>query len=148
MNSANSPGAIGDGTAPTPNRPFCTPGDEKMRLTSAASSSTIGRGTPAGAKTPCQDVASKPGSVAATGGTPGAVALGSVLVTASARIVPAFTCGQASVMLSKARSIRPPPSAFMTSATLRYGTCTILVPVLSWNNSAARCVEVPAPDEP
>ena len=36
----------------------------------------------------------------------------------------------------------------MTSAELRYGTCTILVPVLSWNSSAARCVEVPAPDEP
>src|SRR5262245_25602033 len=97
MNSANSAGVIGDGTAPISNRLFCTSGDEKMRLTSAASVSTTGRGAPAGAKAPCQDVASKPGSVAATGGTPGAVALGCVLVTASARIVPAFTWGHAKI---------------------------------------------------
>ena len=86
--------------------------------------------------------------MAATGGISGAVGLASVLVTASARIVPAFACGQASVMLSKARSMWPPISAFITSPELRYGTCTILVPVRSWNSSDAICVEVPAPEEP
>src|SRR3977135_4275344 len=148
MNSVNSAGVIGDGTAPTSFRLFCTSGCSKIRFTSPASASTTGRGVPAGANRPCHEVASKPESVAATGGTSGAVALGCALVTARAPIVPAFTCGPASVLFCDERATGRPTNAFMTSPELRNGTCTILVPVLSWNNSAARCVDVPAPDEP
>jgi hypothetical protein len=46
------------------------------------------------------------------------VALRAVLLTAMARTAPLFACGQASVMLSKARSTCPPTSAFITSPEL------------------------------
>ena len=68
--------------------------------------------------------------------------------TASARSRPAFTCGQASVMLSKARLMWPPVRLFMMSPEERNGTWVIVVPVLILNSSAARWIEVPAPDEP
>ena len=45
----------------------------RMRFTSADILSTIGRGVPAGANSPCHEVASKPFSVSAIGGTSGAV---------------------------------------------------------------------------
>ena len=52
-------------------------------------------------------------------GSSGAVGLRSRLVTAMARTVPACACGQASVMLSKVRSMWPPAIEFMTSPELR-----------------------------
>jgi tripartite-type tricarboxylate transporter receptor subunit TctC len=60
----------------------------------------------------------------------GADGLRAVLVTAIATALPPFACGQAEVMLSKARSTWPPIRLFITSPELRYGTCVILVPVL------------------
>ena len=86
--------------------------------------------------------------VSATVGTSGAISLRAVDDTASARRRPAFTCGQASVMLSKARLMCPPVRLFMMSPEERNGTCVIVVPVLILNSSAARWIEVPAPDEP
>ena len=71
-------------------------------------------------------------------GTSGAVGDRCGLVTPSARTVPAFACGHASVILSNARSICPPVRFCMISLDERYGTWVILVPVAILNSSAAR----------
>ena len=73
MNFANSSGVIGDATAPISTASPSRRAARGCASISAAILSTIGFGVPAGANTPCQEVASKPGMVSATVGTSGAI---------------------------------------------------------------------------
>ena len=103
MNAMNCSGVIGEATAPISVRFFCVRRfenalhlgrelvDDRVRRASRREDPVPGGGV-------------EPASVSPTVGTSGAVAA-LRLVTAMARTVPAFACGQASVMLSKARSM-------------------------------------------
>src|SRR5215510_704596 len=81
-------------------------------------------------------------------GMSGAAGLRFGVVTAIARTAPDWACGQAVVMLSKARSMCPPIMLFSSSDVLRNGTWIIVVAVASWNITPDRCDEVPIPDDP
>ena len=81
-------------------------------------------------------------------GTSGAVGLRSFEVTAMARTVPPCDCGQAKVMLSKARWMCPPTSAFMISLDERNGMWVIGAPMRLEMISAGMWFEAPIPEEP
>jgi hypothetical protein len=147
-NAANASGVIGAGSPPTLASAVTTCGSLKMRCTSAAILSTTGRGVPPGAKRPCQPVASKPFTVSPMVGTSGAAATRCGVDTAMARTWLPLASGHSVVMLSIASWMLPPIMLFISSAVERNGTWVICVPVASWNITAARCDEVPLPDEP
>ena len=69
------------------------------------------------------------------------------LVTASTRSFPARTCGMPDGTRLKCTLMWPPSSALNTSALPLYGTCTRRTPAMVLNISAARCVDVPGPDD-
>ncbi len=69
--------------------------------TSRETRAEISAGTATGAKRPCQEVAAKPGMNSESAGRSGAKGSRSGVAVASARILPAWMCGQATVMLSK-----------------------------------------------
>src|SRR5579859_2229462 len=148
MNAANASGVIGAGSPPTLRSDAATSGDSKMRFTSAAILSTIGRGVPAGANRPCHPVTENRFSVSPTVGRSGALGSRSALVTASARMRPDCACGYSVVMLSMAKSTLPLAMAVSSSAVLRNGTCVMWVPVACSNITTESCDEVPMPDEP
>ncbi|MNS92995.1 hypothetical protein D3C72_1271460 [compost metagenome] len=74
-------------------------------------------GTPAGASTPFQGSAVKPGMSAAcaTVGTPGATEEGCAAAMPRARILPACTCGMAAIALRNAMSTRPATRSAMAA---------------------------------
>src|SRR5262249_25003657 len=81
---------------------------------------------------------SKPGNDAATGGNPGNNADGSKLSTASARSLPAFTCG---IVSTTSRNMVCASLASMPTKAVAlplYGTRTMLTPAIALNNSAAK----------
>src|SRR5712692_8368627 len=68
----------------------------------------ISRGVPVGATMPNHPVFSKPGSVPATGGTPGSCGASALLVTPSARTRPELMCGSVAARLVTVNEISPP----------------------------------------
>src|ERR1700716_1255087 len=145
---ANSSGDMGKGSPPTFCRAVTSSGCRKIRFTSAASSSTIGRGVPAGANRPCQPMASKPGTVSPIVGRAGAVATRRGVVTASGRTSPAFAIGQIVVMLSIARSMWPATLPAISSAVPRNGMWIMVTPIAFMNMMVERCPDVPLPADP
>ena len=70
------------------------------------------------------------------------------VVTASARTVPALACRYVVVMLSMARSMKPPIMLFISSEVLRNGMWVICAPVAASNMTTDKCDVVPIPAEP
>ena len=70
------------------------------------------------------------------------------VLTASARSLPAFTCGMYGGMLSMVTAIWPPITSASTPALPLYGMCTMLAPVMLLNSSIDRCAVLPLPGEP
>src|ERR1019366_5784287 len=79
-------------------------------------------------------------------GTSGAIGERAVLVMASARNFPAFTCCIAFTRSFERRSTSPASSAFSAGAAPLYGTCVIAAPVFTLKTSTARCGKVPLLD--
>src|SRR4051812_6478299 len=98
----------------------------------------------AGAKMPKMDTASYPGSpVEATVGMSGYRAEGCALVTASARNLPDFTCGEAALGLVKDSCVCPAMRELMAGPTPLKGTRTMSTPAMALNKAPARCEAVP-----
>ena len=80
-------------------------------------------------------------------GTSGSEGMRFSVVTAITRSAPVRTCCKVDAVSPKCTFTWPPSSALSTSALPLNGTCTRLAPLMLLNISAARCGEVPAPDE-
>ena len=79
----------------------------------------IGAGVPAGASSPYQMVAAKPGIASASAGRPSVSALRSGEVTPMPRSMPACICGIASEKSANARSITPASTSVTACGTPR-----------------------------
>src|SRR5262249_49968490 len=99
---------------------------------------TTTAGVLAGANTPVSPIASYPGTVAATVGSPGSSAKGSALVTANAFNLPALACDRTVAVLPTANCTSPAISALIEGGPPLYGNPTTLRPAMDLNNSAAR----------
>src|SRR5260221_11755907 len=85
---------MGAGTAPRSRKPFLISAEANALLASRFMRATISFGVPLGAIRPNQELTSKPGRPASsTVGTSGMEGERSLVVTASARSLPDFTCG-------------------------------------------------------
>src|SRR6202035_382918 len=126
------------GIAPWRSHAAMISGRLMVLLIAALSFSTIGFGVPAGAMMPSQMVASKPGTPAsAMVGTSGSTLERVVAEVPSARTWPAWAFGAMVVMASNIISMWPPITALRLSPEALWGTCTMLVPVIALNSSAA-----------
>ena len=114
-------------------------------MISRLSRSTMSGGVPLGAQTAFQELASKPGTNSASAGTSGRTSTRLAVVTASARKRPDLTWPSPCVITSNMTCTWPAIRSVMACGGLRYGTCTILVPVSDMNSSPARWIDVPLP---
>ena len=106
---------------------------------SALSLAMISFGVPFGATNPNHDCTSKPATPASPiVGTSGAEGERCALVTANARSLPAFTCGNAEGMLSNITCTCPPIISVIAGALPLYGMCTISTFASILNNSPER----------
>ena len=78
-------------------------------------------------------------------GISGTTVTRSLVVTASPRRLPAFTCERIEGMLSKMTSTRPGIRSLIAGAPPRYGICVISTLASRLNNSPLRCSVVPFP---
>src|ERR1700676_4427401 len=102
----------------------------------------------AGTKKPNHENTSKPGTPdSAMVGISGTTATRSLVVTASPRRLPPFTCGRIEGMLSKMTSTRQGIGSWSAGAPPRYGICVISPFASRLNSSPLRCSVVPLPDE-
>jgi len=69
------------------------------------------------------------------------------LVVASALSLPALTCAAEEATLSTRTGTWPAMTSATAGALPLYGTCTMSIPAVALNISAARWVEVPLPDD-
>lgn len=61
-----------------------------------------------------------------------------MLVTARALNLPDLTCGATAITLANISCVSPAIKALIAGPTPLYGTCTILTPAMSLNNSPER----------
>ncbi|MNT59973.1 hypothetical protein D3C72_1975250 [compost metagenome] len=80
-------------------------------------------------------------------GTSGASAMRSLEVTASSFSLPVCSSGSAAVIWSNMKVTAPDDTSTMAGGVPLYGTCVSGTPIMLENNSPARCVDVPAPDD-
>ncbi|CFW13724.1 Uncharacterised protein [Bordetella pertussis] len=135
-------------TAPSFSYDCRTSGLSSALTMAAFSVFTTSGGVPAGAIRPNHDDTSKfskPDSFMV--GRSGALAERSVVVTASARSLPACTCGHDDGMLSNMNCTWPPIRSVTAGALPLYGTCSTSIPARCLNSSPAMWIEVPLPDE-
>src|SRR5690606_9440778 len=104
-------------------------------------------GRPLGAAIPSQERTSKPGSVSATGTTPGKAGQGAALVTARARSLPDLIWEVATVTESTSKSTSPASTAWTGAAPPRYGTWVSFALAVEPSNSPTRCWVEPMPTE-
>src|SRR5438132_12099160 len=133
-------------------------GDAQALSTSGADSATLApcwmaltmwRGVLAGTNQPCQLDDSKPASpLSATVGTSGSAAERFAPATASARKVPAVTCGSVVAIGATATWISPVMRAGKMPASPLYGTGWMSIPAAVLNISMVRCSGLPAPVMP
>src|SRR5258705_39601 len=108
------------GVVPTSSNRDLTGGWASAALVSALIFAMTLGGVLAGTKKPNHDDTSKPGTPAsAIVGRSGTTEMRSLVVTASARTLPAFTCGRIEGMLSKITSTRPGMRSLIASAPPR-----------------------------
>ncbi len=125
-----------------------TSGSARIFTISVFSRFTIAGGVPAGAKTPCHEPTSKPGSPDSVSvGTSGAISDRFAVVTASALSLPALASGHAVVMLSKVIVTWPPTTSCSAGGLPLYGMCCMSTPAIVLKSSPDRCCDVPLPDE-
>src|SRR5450755_3314564 len=109
----------------------------------------IGRGVLAGASSPYQLLASKPGRPdSAMVGMLGINAERLMVVTAMPLILPPLVCGTALAAVANTSCTCPPTRSIIAGPPPLYGICVILIPAMLLNNSPARCPVPPTPDEP
>src|SRR6185503_5280951 len=136
---------ISAGVLPTGARP-CTYSRARRSLASSAffvsryTLSMISLGVPVGATIPNHPVFSKPGSVCATGGTPGSCGASVLLVTPRARTRPELMCGSVAATLVTVNPISPPARPPSAGPSPLYGTATASAFAALRKFSAARCV--------
>src|SRR5712692_5737045 len=107
---------------------------------SALSRSTSGAGVAAGTTTPCQVIASKPGTPASeTVGSSGTVPERCAVVTASARSRPALIYGITEAEVANMSCACPAITSVSASCAPLYGMCTICTPVIALKSSPASC---------
>ncbi|MCY1356593.1 hypothetical protein D9M69_430510 [compost metagenome] len=70
------------------------------------------------------------------------------LGTASARRLPALTCGSSAGMLSIMKSIWPATRSVMAGPVPLYGTCSACSPACCLSSSPASCAGEPLPGDP
>src|ERR1700682_6278780 len=108
-------------------------------LTSTLILATIGAGVPAGASTPNQELASKPGSpLSLMVGMSGSTGARFNEVTAIARNLPPLICGSADGRLSNMICTWPPTRSVSAGELPLYGTCVMSTPAMVLNNSPER----------
>src|SRR5688572_16922697 len=88
------------------------------------------------------------GTVSATAGTSGRTDARVALLTASARIRPALTCGNVGKIVPNIHEICPLRRSIDAGASPLYGTCVIVTLVIRQSSAPPRCVAVPTPPEP
>src|SRR5262249_23544692 len=99
------------------------------------SSSMMSEGAPAGAKIAAQESMSKPLTPASSSvGSSGMRVERLSRVTASARSLPALTCGKAVVRSANIIDTRPASTSLRAGGTLLYGTCSM--------STSAQCLSV------
>src|SRR3954454_17956936 len=109
---------------------------------------TIAAGVPGGATTPFQPITSKPFKPAdAMVGRPGTSEVGESVATPSPRTVPPAICACAVVAIENIICTLPAITALSAELASRYGTWTMLTPVMALNSSPPRCGGVPIPDD-
>src|SRR5215213_977652 len=103
----------------------------------------------AGATTPCQEIASKPGKPAACAmdGASGHEATGLRLVTPRIRSFPAFACPSDTDGCANVIWTCPATRSVIDGAEPLYGMCTISSLAIVRKSSSARCAPPPVPDD-
>src|SRR5690606_23292066 len=137
-NCANSGVALGAFGLTTPrwSNTLRTASLANALLTATFICCTMAGSVAAGANRPNHDCTEKSGMQdSASVGISGAEGDRSDVVTPRARSLPACALGSTVGILSKIESTCPPSRSVMAGPLPRYGTCRILVPVCSLNNS-------------
>ena len=94
---------------------------------------------------PHQELASKPGTVSEIGGTSGSTGERSGVATPIARSLPALNCSPAVSVSANITCTCPPTRSSSAGAPPLYGTCTMSMPVIILNISAAIWLALPMP---
>src|SRR6266516_4891083 len=146
--AASSAGVEPFGVAPSSSNRDLTGAWASAALVSALILAMTSCGVLAGTKKPNHENTSKPGKPdSAMVGRSGTTATRSLVVTASPRKLPAFTCSSTVGMLSKMTSTRPGIRSLIAGAPPRYGMCVIATFAIRLNNSPHRCSVVPLPED-
>src|SRR3954469_874094 len=115
---------------------------------SACSRVTLGIGDLAGASAPYQVLASYPGTpLSAIVGNSGAAAVRFNVVTASPRRRLDLICCSTEGAVANPTTVSPPTRLVTAAPPPLYGTCVRLTPAMLLKSSAARCAELPLPDD-
>src|SRR5437588_33482 len=117
MNAANSSGARGAGSRPSPASFALTSGLARLADTTSCTFATTGFGVLAGATRPYQMRVSKPGKVSAIAGSSGASGVRCGEVTARPFIFPPRTCGTPTAKPPSGKSTWPRTRSVMASGT-------------------------------
>src|SRR5262245_31647226 len=115
-------------------------------IVSALSRLTIGRGVPVGARRPNHDMTSNPASPAsAIVGTSGSAPERFGAATPSAFNLPLLMLGWTEPTVLKSIETSPPTAAAVAGGPPLYGTWTMLMPVMDFNNSPHSWCVLPLP---
>ena len=148
MYSAKSRGVPVASSAPSDSRRSRRSGMRSTRTMSALSRSIVAAGVAAGTTTPCQVIASKPGTPASEiVGSSGTVAERCAPVTASARSLPALIYGIAEAEVANISWACPAITSVSAGCAPLYGMCSIWTPVIALKSSPARCAAAPLPED-
>ena len=105
-------------------------------------------GVPAGATMPCHACQSKPGTVAAIGGTDASSVVGFAADVPSAVTLPAWMFGTATVASENMTWMLPPSRSVSAAGVPLYGTCWIERPYWVFSVSMKSWCGLPLPTDP
>src|SRR5260370_31200517 len=125
----------------------CTTGSARASLISRLSVSMISAGVLFGAPMPAHALVSNPGTKSPTVGMSGSACRRAAEVTARGRSLPALMCSMEDGRLSNMTCTCPPMRSVSADGAPRYGTCSMLTPVIILNSSPVTCATEPLPAE-
>src|SRR5438876_8996409 len=141
--SASSSGELENASKPALPRVDLTSALSMILRSSVLSSVMISAGVPAGAKMPAHESMSNPVTPASSSvGNSGTSVERLILVTASARSEPAFTCGNPVVRSANIIDTRPARTSLSATGTVLYGTCSMSISAQCLSVSPATMPEV------